>query len=234
MSLRDYSKLLGVIGMTALCVMCRDRAHQHNLCRGCRDDLPRIVRSCERCAAPLVDGATPICGACVTRAPPWDRALAAFRYEFPVDALLHALKYRGRLAVGRALGVACAVEFAPRLIERPDVIAPVTLHWRRNLARGFNQSLEIARPLACAVGVPLAPQLLRRVRATAEQTRLDAAARRANVRGAFMTRTNLRGKSVAIVDDVMTTGATMAAATRCLRDAGAERIEAWVCARAVR
>jgi ComF family protein len=229
---RDYNKLLRYLGLHTLCVMCRGRAERANLCRGCRRELPRMGAACARCAAAMTVGATPLCGACQVRPPPWDAAISAFHYEFPLDGLMRALKYRGRLAVARALGDACAVEFAPRIVRRPDLIAPVPLHWRRYLVRGFNQSLELARPVAAALDLALVPTLMRRTRCTAEQARLASSQRRSNVRGAFRVGAELRGMTVAIFDDVMTTGATLASAATVARRSGAREVQVWVCARA--
>ena len=164
------------------------------------------------------------------KAPPLDAAHAAFAYRAPLDRLLPRLKFHGDLAAGRLLAGAMAVAFAD--LARPQVLMPIPLSRARLRQRGYDQALELARPLARALGLPLAVDGLRRTRDTEAQSRLDAMSRRRNVRGAFAA---LSGTAlpdhVALVDDVMTTGATLHAAALALRRAGVRRVDAWVCAR---
>ncbi|WP_024891982.1 ComF family protein [Luteimonas huabeiensis] len=216
----------------ARCPLCREPAAGDGLCAPCARALPWLGPACPRCAAPLApgDGTGPACGACLRRPPPFGLALAAFRYGFPLDRLLPRFKFHRDLACGRLLAQwmlpACAQ--APR----PDALVPLPLHPARLRERGYDQALELARPLARGLALPLRADLLRRVRATAPQSRLDAPARRRNVRGAFRAAgTGAMPRHVALVDDVMTTGATLAEAARALRRAGADRVDAWVCAR---
>jgi ComF family protein len=149
-----------------------------------------------------------------------------------VDHFIRALKFHQQLGLARLLGEQLARRLAPET-ARPDLIIPVPLHGARLRERGYNQALEIARPVASALGVPLNFQTLQRVRATAPQTGLAIAARRKNVRNAFRLRDPdaVRGRHLALIDDVMTTGSTAEAAAQCLRAAGAEKIEIWVVAR---
>ena len=171
------------------------------------------------------------CGACVLQPPPLDAARAAFVYAFPLDRLLPRFKFHRDLAAGRLLVQAMAGAFRER--PRPDALVPVPLHRDRLRSRGYDQALELARPLARALSIPLRSDLLLRARATAPQSQLDARDRQRNLRGAFRVPTAaiaVPGR-VALVDDVMTTGATLHAAAQALRRAGVARIEAWVCAR---
>lgn len=175
-------------------------------------------------------GAEPHCGDCQRRPPPLHAAQAALRYAAPVDRLLPRFKFHRDLAAGRLLAELMAARFAT--LPRPDALLPVPLHHGRLRRRGYDQALELARPLARALDLPLLPGALRRVRATRPQSELDAAARARNLRGAFAVDAHaaLPGH-VVLVDDVMTTGATLYAAARALRRAGVARVEAWVCAR---
>jgi ComF family protein len=155
---------------------------------------------------------------------------AVFRYAPPLDRLLPRLKFHDDLAAGRL----CAALMADVLVDvpRPDALVPLPLHRARLRARGFDQTLELARSLARALALPLRDDLLVRARATDPQSRLDAAARRRNLRGAFTVRGDGPWPAhVALVDDVMTTGATLHAAAAALRRAGVARVDAWVCAR---
>lgn len=172
-----------------------------------------------------------ICGACLQRPPPLAATHAAFIYGFPLDRLLPRFKFHGDLAAGRLLVQQMADAFGH--LPRPDALVPVPLHRGRLRSRGYDQALELARPLGHRLGVPVIDEVLRRQRPTAPQSRLDAAKRRRNLRGAFkLARNAVLPGHVVLVDDVMTTGATLHAAANVLRRAGVQRIDAWVCARA--
>lgn len=211
------------------CLLCGGVAGQALLCSACAADLP--VPPAERC--PVCAEASPggsVCGACLTGPRHFDATIAALRYHFPVDRLVQSLKYSRRLAT--------ADFFAQAMLEGThpagDVIIPLPLHPLRLRERGFNQSVEIARPLAKALGLPLALDGCQRSRDTAPQASLPWKARRGNIRHAFECRSDLTGKSVIVVDDVMTTGATLDEFARVLKAHGALRVTNWVAARALR
>jgi ComF family protein len=212
------------------CVLCGGPAGTRDLCAGCEADLPRNLPACPRCALPCAAPGT--CATCMRHSPPWDAAFALLRYGYPADGLLKAFKFGRQLAAGRVLGELMAEALRPG--TRPELILPVPLHARRERERGFNQAEELARPVARALCVAVDVRLCVRVRATPPQSGLDARARRRNVRGAFTLRGALGAQHVAIIDDVVTTGATVAALAALLRRAGARRIEVWSAARAVR
>jgi ComF family protein len=161
-----------------------------------------------------------------------DLWVAAYAYAWPVDACIRALKFRGQREFARVLGVLVGRERFAAGPPWPDLVVPVPLHLSRRLERGFDQAVDLARPAARLLGVPFAPRLLQRVRATAAQSTLDASARAANVAGAFAVRGPVAGRRVALVDDVLTTGSTAAAAAAALRAAGVRHIEVWAAARA--
>jgi ComF family protein len=152
-----------------------------------------------------------------------------------VDRLVTGAKYRRRLQDARLLGELLAESLAVAVreaaVEPVDLVVPVPLHRQRLGERGYNQALEIARPVAKQLRLPLQPGICKRVRATAEQAGLRAAERRRNLRSAFAAAPSVRGARVAIVDDVITTGSTVAAVAQSLRRAGASEIQAWVVAR---
>jgi ComF family protein len=210
-------------------MLCAGRGAEGGLCAGCRADLPWLRTACPRCSLPLAIEA--VCGNCLREPPPQDLAACVFDYRPPLDFMIRRLKFRRDLAWARVLGGLMAEEIFRRCTERVDAIVPVPLHRSRLAERGYNQACELARPLARRLGVPLVWDLCLRSRATAEQTALDAAARRANVRAAFSV-CRPPPETVAIVDDVLTTGSTVAALTLALRRAGARRVLVWVCARA--
>ncbi len=199
------------------------------LCPACSRSLPWNRSACLRCGLPLPLPAD-ACGHCRRRPPPLTETRAVFRYETPLDRLLPRLKFHNDLAAGRLCGDLMASALADA--ERPDALIPLPLHASRLRDRGFDQALELARPLADALRLPLRDDALLRVRGTAPQSRLDAPARRRNLRRAFAVRPHVALPAhVALVDDVMTTGATLHAAADALLRAGVVRVDAWVCAR---
>lgn len=212
--------------MPRACVLCGAPAPQGAFCAPCEAELPWLPQKrCAVCALPLATGS--LCGACLARPPRFDRLAAALAYCFPADALIAAFKYGRRLALAPAL--AAIVARAPR--EAVDAIVPMPLAPRRLAERGFNQALEIARPLAQASGARLLPGACRKVVDTPPQAALPWAERAKNVRRVFVCDAELTGLRVAVVDDVLTTGATLNELARVLRKAGAERVEGWVVAR---
>lgn len=192
------------------CLACGGRGRDgRDLCAGCDAELPRLG---------LVPGPPP----------PFACVCAAFHYRAPVDRWLRRLKFHGDLAAGRLLSALLAEAAAGA--PRPEALVPLPLHRRRLRERGFDQALELARPLARALALPLRADALVRVRATQAQTELGGRARRRNVLGAFAGRGTPLPAHVALVDDVMTTGATLAEAAKTLHEAGVQRVDAWVVA----
>ncbi len=211
------------------CLVCGEPGGRgRDLCTACHAGLPWQSPACPRCALPTAGGGR--CTECLQHADgPLDAVHAAFDYLFPLDRLLPRLKFHGDFAAGRVLAQCMAERFAA--LPRPHAIVPVPLHRTRLRSRGYDQTLELARPLARMLGLALDTGLLVRRRATQAQSRLDEAARQRNLHGAFAVRAGPLPAHVALVDDVMTTGATLRAAATALRAAGVARVDAWVCAR---
>jgi len=204
-----------------------------DLCSGCRLDLPLAADGCRRCGAALAGAAgSVVCGACQRHPPPFDRTLVLARYQPPVDRLIQRLKFSRQLGIARLLGTLMAEQAAAHG-HLPQALIPVPLHARRLRERGFNQSLELCRTLSRHLDIPILDRACYRRRPTPAQSGLPARARRANVRGAFGAGTLPKLERVAIVDDVMTTGSTVAELARTLRRRGVGGIEVWVCARTV-
>lgn len=208
------------------CQLCDAPAAPGGICAACRGDLPWIGAACRLCGRPLP--AAGRCGRCLVRPPPWGAVVAPLAWAFPVDALVTRFKYGGALHHGRLLGLLLAASVADRPVH---AVLPVPLHPSRQAERGFNQACELARPAAAAVGAPLWAHDCRRIRDTAAQAGLSGASRRRNPSGAFLASGRVEGLDVAVVDDVLTTGATAAAVTAALRAAGAARVEVWAVAR---
>lgn len=218
-----------------LCALCgAPGAGDRDLCLACRAALPGNPVACPRCALPLAAPA-PTCGPCLRAPPPFTAALAPFRYGDPLDRLLTRFKFAADLAAGRVLG-ALLVEAVAASLPPSALLVPMPLHRRRLAERGFNQAWELARMLARETGLGARADLLLRMRPTDPQTGLDAASRRRNVRGAFVVpparAVQLAGRVVVLVDDVVTTGATAAEASRCLIRAGAAAVIVVAVARA--
>jgi len=202
-----------------------------DLCSACRSELPHNRWACSRCGIPLAAGAEGCCGPCQRHPPQFAATLALFRYEEPVRMLLHDLKFRDQFAVARLFGELLAIAAAARE-PRPQAIIPVPLHPRRFRQRGYNQSTEIARIAARRLGLPLDLRHCTRRRPTLPQTGMPAAERRRNLRHAFQVSAELDLGHVTIVDDIVTTGATVGELTRALRSAGVARVDVWAVARA--
>lgn len=183
---------------------------------------------------PLPNADTTFCGACANRSLYFDRALVPFLFAQFVRDAVHQFKYNDKLNYGKLLSQLLLQHIQRQDIAIPELLVPVPLHPKRLRKRGFNQALEIARVLSKGVHSPISYKEVRRIRKTSAQTGLSANKRYRNVRNAFAVQaseTLFKGCSVAIIDDVMTTGSTVNEVARCLRWAGAEKIQVWCVAR---
>ena len=206
------------------CVLCAGCADGHLLCAACTCTLPMLPEHCPQCASPTLEARR--CGRCLASPPAFAATRCAFVYAYPLDGLVHALKYGGRAAYAEIFADALARVPGPR----PDCLVPLPLARGRQRERGFNQAAEIARHLAHHLRVPMVRTLVR-TRDTQPQAALPWHLRDANVRGAFAVTRAFAGGRIALIDDVMTTGSTLDAAARTLLAAGAGSVEAWVGAR---
>jgi ComF family protein len=180
------------------------------------------------CALPLPSGGT--CGDCLEHPPRYDAVTAAHPYAFPIDALVHAFKYAGNLSLAPLL----ASNLVAAAHARVDAIVPMPLAKARLRERGFNQAHELARHIGSALEIPVLAAACRKVAETAPQAALPWSERAKNVRGAFVCDSSVAGKRIAVVDDVMTTGATLNEISRNLKQAGASCVYGWVLARTLR
>jgi ComF family protein len=208
------------------CVLCGAMTRHGAWCDACDPDLPCLdSMHCPVCALPSPNGA--VCGQCLRKQRLFDRTVAVYAYAFPLDRLIQSLKFNEQLQLAASL--------ADRLVQcidtLPDCIVAMPLHPARLRERGFNQSMELARRLARKLGVPLLPHACRRVRDTPRQSSLKWKERGRNVRRAFVCTQAMDGKHVAMVDDVMTSGASLNELALALRRAGAREVSAWVVAR---
>ncbi len=190
------------------------------ICRHCEQDLPWLGPHCLRCALPLARQG--VCGHCLKKPPHFESCTATWEYTFPIDTLISRFKYHGDRAAGALLNELAYPRMAPLNAE---LLVPVPMHWWRRLRRGYNQTADIAAHWSAASGIPVA-DILRRRKATPPQQGLSASARRKNLAGAFvLTRPEaIKGRRVALVDDVLTTGATANILAAILRRAGASHV----------
>jgi ComF family protein len=214
--------------LSPACLLCRADCGEEGLCAGCRKNLPHIPAArCPICA--IANPTAQVCGRCLVERPCFDRVVAPFSYEFPATVLVQGLKYRGELACARPLaaGLVEALEREPY----PDLLVPMPLAPARAAQRGFNQSMEISRLVAAEFGLEVSPDLCRRTREGAPQATLPWKQRAKNIRNAFACDADLTGRRVTIVDDVLTTGATLNELALTLKRQGAAEVSGWIVAR---
>ncbi|WP_309625256.1 ComF family protein [Methylibium sp.] len=217
------------------CAVCHahTQGRDARVCRECvaRFASPRL--RCPRCALAL--GSAAACGACLRNPPPWLHAVTACDYGYPWDGLLAALKFHDALDLAPTLAMQLAEQVRKAGVSAVDAVLPVPLSAARLRERGYNQAALLARALAARLGTSFQPAWLLRLRDTPHQIALPRERRATNVRGAFaaepLALAALRGRRIALVDDVMTTGSTLDEASRVLLAAGAAEVQVWVVAR---
>jgi ComF family protein len=215
-----------------VCVLCDQAADVGRLCDHCRRILPWNDTFCECCGRALVAAQPPgvVCEACQARPPPYDKARAPLIYDFPVDDVIKAIKFDRQLWYVPAFAVLLLRNLQNEFAE-VDALLPVPLHRWRQMTRGFNQAMELCRPLRKATGLPILTQAVR-IRATAAQTGLNASERKRNLRNAFAVSGKLGCRHPLIIDDVITTGETCSQLTIGLLKAGAKTVSVLTLARA--
>ncbi len=219
---------------TTTCILCGARGDGNlDLCDPCRRSLPSNVHSCFRCALPLPSGSSAnVCGKCLKSRPRFHRCIAPLVYQPPVDHLISGLKFQRHLPNGRLLAGLLLQQLLRLPADLPDLIIPVPLHPSRQQQRGFNQALELARPIGRRLGIPLDYRTCVRLRNTGPQTGLQKVHRQQNLRGAFaLARPLGMVRHLALVDDVITTGSTVNELASLLCQAGAVRVQVWAVAR---
>tara|TARA_R110000796_G_scaffold241303_2_gene362773 strand:- start:95320 stop:96039 length:720 start_codon:yes stop_codon:yes gene_type:complete len=223
---------------SSACLLCLSAGHpiQHGVCEPCRNDLPWLGDRCRQCALPL-PFADQLCGQCQQHAPAFAQVVCPFLYRFPVDSLVPAFKYHNQLIYGRLLArlLTDFVLFSYQEHDHalPDALLAMPLHPSRQAQRGFNQAFELARPIARSLDRPVIHSALKRVHTTHSQQGLSAQQRKSNLKGAFQCPdpTAVAGLHLALIDDVLTTGATADEASRTLLMAGAASVSIWCVAR---
>ena len=222
------------------CLLCQATLFGDLVCDGCLYGLPWLQQhehSCRQCALALESSAD-FCGHCLNAPPAFSRTIIPFCYEYPVSALIHRFKYRGKLTPGKLLGNFLAEHIRHSATQAdwlaPDLLIPTPLHWARRWRRGFNQAEVLGQYVSRATGIPLQTALVRRRRSLSQKV-LSRAERQKNLREAFTLSANAQqkiiGKRIALIDDVVTTTATVREISKLLIDAGAQDVQVWALAR---
>ena len=211
------------------CVLCGTDSPDL-VCPGCDRDLPRLSGVCARCGVP---SPASTCIACVLRPPRWDFLVVPYSFIYPVDKIVHAFKYQGAVFWAPYLAREMARRGLALNIPLPEAFIPVPAHGSRLSERGFNQAVELARGIGRELDIPVITDAVARMGSHAPQVGSSAANRLQNVRGAFTAnrRRAFTWHSVAIVDDILTTGATARELGGVLQRLGANQIQVWVVAR---
>ncbi|WP_367373208.1 ComF family protein [Pseudomonas lini] len=218
------------------CLLCNEATEDiRPICMACETDLPWLGDHCQTCALPL-PAAGLTCGQCLKLPPAFERVAAPWTYSFPVDSLITRFKHSAKWPFGRLLAELLAQFLQHRFdedLDRPDALIPVPLATKRLRQRGFNQAAMLARWLSVSLDIPCDETLLLRIQDTSAQQKLNADERKKNLRHAFALApvASIKGRHLALVDDVLTTGATAQALARLLMDAGAARVDVYCLAR---
>lgn len=238
--LRDWFSKFHNIIFSNICLFCGDKSRRAiALCLACENDLPWQQKVCLQCAMPLEttqSTSEDICAECLKSPPLFQRSLALFNYEFPINHIITLLKFHAHLEYAKLLSDLMTEKIIHhwyRQHDFPEVIIPVPLHEKRLRERGFNQAIELSRSITKKLSLKIDIKSCQRVRLTAIQSELPASLRLKNMRNAFVVNDPSPWKHVAILDDVMTTGSTVAELAKVLKKRGVERIDVWCCARTI-
>lgn len=212
------------------CILCSSISVNY-FCETCYTDLPWNRNCCQHCALPLPEN-NELCGQCLQKKSYYDRVISPFIYSDPIDYLITHFKYQEQLAYGKVLSDLLLTKLNPyyQTHAKPEMIIPIPLHRQRLIERGFNQALELAKPIAKTLKIPVDYRCAARIRNTAKQSGLSIKERAANIRKAFAIEKQSINH-VAVVDDVITTGHTMEEFCQVLRKAGITKIDVWCVAR---
>jgi ComF family protein len=225
--------ILGFYRPVHRCILCHNDTLSR-ICSECYSLLPKINNPCPVCAIPDIPQQA-LCGQCLSNPPDFDQVRCAFLYQMPLDQLIRGFKHRRQLTTGRALAELLLVDLEGRYAseELPDKITAAPLFWRKQWSRGFNQSLCLSHYLSRRLGIEHFNGL-QRIRANSEQKTLNRKQRLENLKYCFAVKKPLNGEHIAVVDDVVTTGATANTIAKVLKEAGANKVTIWAVARTPR
>lgn len=205
-----------------------------DLCQPCHDAQIETGSHCYCCAKQFPsDGLTrQLCGSCLKNPPAFDNTYAPYTHQGAIRYLINQCKFNGTYKNTRVLGLLLANYLRKQNVTLPELIIPVPLHPKRYRQRGFNQTLEIAKIITRELSIPIDNDCCQRIKNTDHQISLTAKQRQQNIKGAFQAIKTPNARHIAILDDVMTTGATTNELAKTLRETGVSQIDIWVCARA--
>jgi ComF family protein len=232
--LQYIKQKIGCASFPFICIFCLEKADQAlDLCQDCAQYLPWLKQTCRSCAIPLLNPAHTICGRCLKQPFPFYKVCILFSYTTVLQRLIIGLKFHGHLLYAEILGTLLAenVKIRYQGEDWPQILIPVPLHAQRLGERGFNQALELARPLHRILKIGIDNKSCVRIRPTLAQSSLSASQRVANLKNAFRVKLTGKYEHVALLDDVMTTGQTVTELGRLLYQIGVKRIDVWCCAR---
>lgn len=228
-----YTHIIDVL-LPRRCILCGQSClTAYAICPACYQNLPALSHTCYHCAKEIPSDLQ-ACGACLSNPPPFARTCALFPYTYPIGELIIQLKFQHKLTHAHTLGKLIhkhVIEIWYKEKPLPNMILPVPLHIDRLKERGFNQALEIAKPIGRSLQIPIDTTGTTRTKATLAQSQLSIKERQANLKNAFTATKSYAGLHIAILDDVVTTGSTVKALTQALLTAGATQVDIWCCAR---
>lgn len=230
--LTPITKTLKPLFLPYRCILCDSTCVKWDLCEYCVPFLPTLSSPCQLCATPLPNGQT-LCGKCSMSPPPFDRLFVPMAYDFPLQSLIQKMKFSPSYIHTKILGQITS-QFLKQHYEqqaKPRVIIPIPLHSKRLAKRGFNQALEISRPISRSLNIKIDYTSFIRSKATKSQAELKYDERSSNIRDAFTGPVNYKKNFVAVVDDVITTGATVNEFCKTLKRSGVEKIHVWCIAK---
>lgn len=233
---RDKDQVYICLKNVQNCLLCDEPAEaEMPICVACEAEMPWLGEHCQTCALPLPEAGL-TCDGCLLEPPAYEQVAVPWRYDFPVDSLITRFKHNAKWPFGHLLADVLSQYLQHRFDEdlpRPDALLPVPLAAKRLRQRGFNQAAMLARWLSRQLDLPCEENVVHRIQDTSAQQDLDAKARKRNLRNAFALTSdaNVKGRHLALVDDVLTTGATAQALARLLMNAGAARVDVYCLAR---
>ena len=233
---RDKDQVYICLKNVQSCILCDEPAEaEMPICVACEAEMPWLGEHCQTCALPLPEAGL-TCDGCLLEPPAYEQVAVPWRYDFPVDSLITRFKHNAKWPFGHLLADVLSQYLQHRFDEdlpRPDALLPVPLAAKRLRQRGFNQAAMLARWLSKQLDLPCEENAVHRIQDTSAQQDLDAKARKRNLRNAFALTSdaNVKGRHLALVDDVLTTGATAQALARLLMNAGAARVDVYCLAR---
>lgn len=219
------------------CICCNCASHTSiDLCSICAKSLPYLHSDCHLCATPLNETTGAICGKCLQYPPTYDRVIAIFAYDLPINKMISDIKFHQKLNIAHVLSQIMAKKILMQYENKPlpQCLIPIPLHNKRLAERGYNQSLEIARNISKSLRIPINKTACQRVLNTKPQMNLSHEDRKRNLRNAFAIRQKLPYQHIALIDDVFTTGSTVNELTKVIKQSGVEQVDIWCCAKSLR